>query len=276
MLSSVSALLVAYVTARTTLKNRPEVATRTTNALINGFIVFLVIWKLMPLVSSLRAVISQPLLLLYAPGGRAGTIAGCIGISIYMGFFFYKNRGTAIHFVKSISLAVCVFLCVFFLMAFALVLPGRSGENGSVVTTAPEFTLMTLEDKAVSLSEYRGTYVVLNFWATWCPPCRAEIPELVSFHRGLSPDVDGGSKVALLSVNQTASEKNLDTVRQFIAKYKIEFPVLLDRRNAVANQYGIRGIPTTFIIGADGSILARRSGVVSGSWIRRIIQSASD
>lgn len=112
---------------------------------------------------------------------------------------------------------------------------------------APDFELTTLDGKSVKLSDFRGERVMLNFWATWCGPCRAEMPDMQKFHE----DTD----VVILAVNLTMSKKGeLEKVPLFIEEYGITFNVLLDEANEVANLFQIKPIPTNFLINTDGTI----------------------
>lgn len=112
---------------------------------------------------------------------------------------------------------------------------------------APDFTLATLDGKFVQLSSMRGKPVVLNFWATWCPPCRAEMPELEKlwqdYHRG---------EVVLLGMDQGESAEAVDQFAREVVG--VSFPLVLDTRQKVGAQYGVRALPTTFFIDAQGRI----------------------
>lgn len=116
-------------------------------------------------------------------------------------------------------------------------------EKGNV---APDFELKTLDGETVSLSDFRGEKVFLNFWATWCPPCRAEIPDMQKFHEN--------TDVVILAVNLTDTESSKKNVPKFMEEYGITFTVLLDEDSNVANLYDIQPIPTTYLIDSTGKI----------------------
>jgi|SRR5690625_371045 len=116
-------------------------------------------------------------------------------------------------------------------------------EKGDV---APDFELSTLEGETMRLSDFRGEPVMLNFWATWCPPCRAEIPDMQKFYE----DKD----VTILAVNLYGSEQDKDDVPEFIEEFGMTFPVLLDEESKVSTKYNIQPIPTTYLINSDGRI----------------------
>ncbi|GKV64458.1 MULTISPECIES: redoxin domain-containing protein [unclassified Sporosarcina] len=113
---------------------------------------------------------------------------------------------------------------------------------------APDFELKTLEGKTVQLSDYRGQRVLLNFWATWCPPCRAEMPDMQKLYTQSNLDVE------ILAVNLTSTENNEEVVAPFVDEYGLTFPVLMDRSSDVSNLYSVYAYPTTYMIESDGRI----------------------
>ncbi|MDR2542561.1 MAG: TlpA family protein disulfide reductase [Treponema sp.] len=119
---------------------------------------------------------------------------------------------------------------------------------------AQDFTLQMLNGERVSLSSYRGKVVFLNFWATWCPPCRQEMPSMeVLYQRYKEHGLE------MLAVNL---RENPNEVRQFIQENGYTFPVLLDLDGRVGARYGVRGIPTTLIIDRQGRIIGRLVGSI--------------
>lgn len=115
----------------------------------------------------------------------------------------------------------------------------QSGE------TAPDFELETLDGEIVRLSELRGEKVILNFWASWCPPCREEMPEMQRFYDDYKDDI----KVIAVNYNEK-DQKVID----FLDEYGYTFPMPLDRDGSVGNEYGVLTLPTTYFIGTDGII----------------------
>ncbi|TCS94828.1 TlpA disulfide reductase family protein [Hazenella coriacea] len=112
---------------------------------------------------------------------------------------------------------------------------------------APDFTLKTLEGKEVTLSELRGKKVMLNFWATWCPPCRAEMPDMEKFYKEYK-----GKNVEILAINFTTAEKSHKDVEKFVKEFGLTFPVVLDEKNIVNDIYQPQGIPNSFFIDSKG------------------------
>jgi len=118
---------------------------------------------------------------------------------------------------------------------------------------AIDFTLNDLFGNPVTLSDYKGKVVFLNFWATWCPPCRDEMPGMESLYTALK-----GEDFEMLAVSTDRASKS--TVSQFISNRGFTFPVLLDPSGKASIPYGISGIPTTFIIDKRGIITQKIIG----------------
>jgi len=117
---------------------------------------------------------------------------------------------------------------------------------------APAFSLLDLTGKKIQLKEYRGKLVFLNFFATWCGPCRQEMPGMERLFRAYR---DKG--LVVLAVNMEQSPK---TIRPFVQELKLSFPVLLDADGSVSHDYGIRALPVSFLVGRDGNLLWRAMG----------------
>jgi len=113
---------------------------------------------------------------------------------------------------------------------------------------APPFSLPDMDGASHALSDYRGRVVMLNFWATWCPPCRHEMP---SMERLYAKFKDRGLEV--VAVNQW---EDPDLVFEFTGRLSLSptFPILFDRESRIAEQYGVKGLPTTYLLDRDGNI----------------------
>ena len=109
---------------------------------------------------------------------------------------------------------------------------------------APDFTLADLDGADISLRSYKGKVVLLNFWATWCPPCRAEMPSIEEMYGELKD-----RKFEILAVDV---QESLATVKDFIEENEYTFPILLDTNGSVGAVYGARSIPTTYLIDTNG------------------------
>ncbi|HEY65307.1 MAG TPA: TlpA family protein disulfide reductase [Caldilineae bacterium] len=136
------------------------------------------------------------------------------------------------------------------------------GRGARVDFLAPDFTLNNLDGDPVSLSDYQGQVVILNFWATWCPPCREEMPTLEEVYRDRVRD-----GLVVLGVNQM---EPADRVREFLESLNLTFPVVLDTRGEVARLYRVRAYPTTYFIDRGGVI---RDMVIGGPMSEALLRS---
>ncbi|TNG00062.1 MAG: TlpA family protein disulfide reductase [Gammaproteobacteria bacterium] len=117
---------------------------------------------------------------------------------------------------------------------------------------APDFIVKDIEDNTHKLSDYRGQPVILNFWATWCPPCREEMPAMQRAWEKLRTE-----NIALLAMDVGEDE---DTIFTFTADYAVEFPLLMDIDSSIIQQWPVLGLPTTFVIDPEGRIVYRAVG----------------
>ena len=117
---------------------------------------------------------------------------------------------------------------------------------------APDFSLSDLNGKAVALRDLRGRLVLLNIWTTWCPACRDEMPSLERLHQEFG--------VGGVSILAASHREDPEEVRKFVGEFKLTMPVLLDQDGRVGELYGLVGLPTTFLIGPDGRLIARAIG----------------
>ena len=113
---------------------------------------------------------------------------------------------------------------------------------------APEFALDNLSGDVISLADYKGAPVILNFWASWCPPCRAEMS---TFNQIFSEYHDQG--ITILAVNAT-DQDSVSRASQFVTENNLNYEILLDHSGFVSNQYNVYSLPTTFFIDKNGII----------------------
>jgi len=137
----------------------------------------------------------------------------------------------------------------------------NTGTGVTVGKKAPEFTLNTLDGQAKTIGK-QPTVTVINFWATWCPPCREEMPELNQFYQGHKQVID------FYAINiQESSAK----VNDYIHTNQLVFPVLLDRDGGIAKIFQINAIPTTVVIDKHGIIQYRKAGTVTKSELEAVL-----
>jgi cytochrome c biogenesis protein CcmG/thiol:disulfide interchange protein DsbE len=171
-----------------------------------------------------------------------------------------RNRSRT-HLARSLGIALA--------LVFAVVLSscGPAAKVGNAVgDRAPDFALTDAEGRKVRLADFAGKVVVLNFWATWCPPCRREIPDFVQLQKQYGPK---GVVVVGISLDDS-----WDPVRPFMTENAMNYPVLLGDR-AVAETYdAAKAIPMTYVIDASGVIRTRHLGYGPAAVWQRAIDDA--
>jgi thiol-disulfide isomerase/thioredoxin len=125
------------------------------------------------------------------------------------------------------------------------------------------FTLTDIDGNKVSLDDYRGKVVLVNFWATWCPPCRAEMPALKAYYEAHKDD-----GFMLVAVN---AGESLSLVRQFAYDFHLPFPVVLDEATCAVSGYGITSFPTSLIVAPDGTLAAIHIGMLDPDMIESLV-----
>lgn len=126
---------------------------------------------------------------------------------------------------------------------------------------AADFQLTNLEGELVSLEEYRGKVVLLNFWASWCPSCRSEMASLELYHQAHQAE-----NLVVLGINY---QEDAEVIASFVTGAELSFPVLLDPEGKIAASYGVVGLPTSFFIDCDGQLIGFWPGAVSASLLEQ-------
>ncbi|MFC4618605.1 peroxiredoxin family protein [Camelliibacillus cellulosilyticus] len=144
--------------------------------------------------------------------------------------------------------------------------PSVMGKIGLAVgNQAPDFTLKNFAGKTVNLSDFRGKNVIINFWASWCPPCRAEIPELESYYQSHK-----NKAFTILAVDVTSTEATVSGVKSFVQKNHMSYPVVLDAEGDVSSAYGVMSLPTSYFIDSKGIIKYKVIGAMTTDTIKQV------
>ncbi|MBM7715270.1 thiol-disulfide isomerase/thioredoxin [Bacillus thermophilus] len=179
-----------------------------------------------------------------------------VGLVAFMGIFLYKEYiGKDKYEIADES-------------QMDVLLPDAQAESGqeesglSAGIRPPAIELPTLDGQQFRLADYKGKIVILNFWATWCPPCRAEMPDMQKFYQNYK---DKG--VEIVAVNLTAAENNKEVVQTFIDEFNVAFTIPLDETGMVGQQFEAFAIPKSFIIDQEGVIQQGIIGPMTYQWM---------
>lgn len=147
------------------------------------------------------------------------------------------------------------------LKRWAVLLAAALGAGSAFATV--DFTLTSLDGETHTLSDYRGKWVVVNYWATWCPPCREEMPELTLFHEKHKDE-----RAVVLGVNMEALPES--QLREFVEEYFVGFPILLSTPDTPALG-PVPGLPTTYLVNPEGEVVGRHFGMITADDIEAFI-----
>lgn len=148
-------------------------------------------------------------------------------------------------------------LCILVLACLSFPIPAEETDKQTLprveqVFSAADFTLKSESGKIFHLSDFRGQVVLINFWATWCPPCRREMPSMERMWKKIKGK---GVQVLAIDVGEDA-----DTIFEFLGTYPVNFPLLMDRDGRVVKKYPVTGLPTSYIIDPEGKVIYRAVG----------------
>ncbi|AND41047.1 TlpA disulfide reductase family protein [Cytobacillus oceanisediminis] len=137
-------------------------------------------------------------------------------------------------------------------------------EKGNL---APDFELTDMEGNPVKLSDYRGKAVLLNFWASWCPPCRAEMPHMEKLYNKYKDE-----NFDILAVNLTNTEKNSGDAEKFVKELGLTFTIPMDVKGEAGSDYNIMAYPTSYFIDSDGVIREKVLGALNEEYMEKEIK----
>lgn len=133
---------------------------------------------------------------------------------------------------------------------------------------AQDFELLDLKGASVKLSDFKGKIVFLNFWATWCPPCREEMPHMQNFYEQIK-----GQDIEIVAVNLTNLDDGQQAIERFVQDYKLTFPVLLDEDGSVGMEYEIMTIPTSYVLDTEGRIFQKVIGPMNEQMMKDLVEA---
>lgn len=230
---------------------------RTSNALVLG----LVFWKLTPFWTRWETVFSNPLLLLSMNGGLAALVGGGLAFTTVLLLSLVqirKERPGTRRLPLLAPVAAGLLLCLTVVVVHPLVVPLPGRDPGPALTTL----VPDLEGRRHALADWSGKVVVVNFWATWCPPCLAELPEFQLFTKKPS------DKIVVLGVNLIGTEKEGERgVVRFASKNNLTWTQLTDPTGELQRAFAVTSIPTTVVLSPDGRVVDRREGAVDLFWL---------
>ncbi len=179
---------------------------------------------------------------------------------------------TAVAAIATLALAVTQLGCLEPGSASERLERLRAGRTSNVAAAtrraAPDFELTDLAGAPVRLSDHRGKVVLLNFWATWCPPCVREIPDLIALREELTP-----ARVEVIGVSLDTAGP--EVVSKFVQEHGMTYPTAIDTSGVAALYGGVTGIPTTFVIDANGGIAETIVGIRSKADFLAAVNKAS-
>jgi len=171
--------------------------------------------------------------------------------------------------MKKLLLAVLIAAGTFYVAGYhsdgAIPILGQA-QKPEVGYQAPHFTLTGLDNQTYKVGGKREKPVILNFWASWCGPCRLEAPSLQKFQEKYGKQVD------LYGINATAND-NPESAKEFVKKYKLTFPIPMDVTGSVSDRYRIMAFPTTFFIDRQGVIRKKIIGTVDAATLERELKA---
>lgn len=224
---------------------------------------FLLVWKFSLIITDARDVFINPGLLLYSSGGLLNVLFGVAAGGLWLSYRWFKEKPGGL--VQWAIIRALVTAAVLSLAVSALVLLSDVDKNEK--ESLPSVTFTDKNGGTWEITESAGSTVVLNFWASWCPPCRAEMPMLERLQS--NPRFQN---VVFYAVNAARTEKNIGDGSAWMESNGIKLPLLFDDTGKGMNTYRITGLPTTIVIDSEGKIIERKTGAISRSWLLSAIR----
>lgn len=249
-------------------KESKEAASAAFSLLSDALLIGFLAWKITPLVIHFSWFIRNPLSLLFAPGGWWGLGAGVILGITYLIIRLMRRKSHLQTLLCGAALAGALLGAGGYSMVRELVTfapPEKSPAAGSAGAVPGRDQL------AQWLPGKEGEVLVLNFWASWCGPCKGEIPELLAFQQKLKEEPQYLPGVRFVTINLTGTEKSPGHVEQFIRENGITFPVIYDRDGNLSGRFSIQSLPTTILLDHNGREAGRHQGSITLGGIRKMV-----
>ena len=263
-LLSLAAGFALFVGLLFLVERNPAVRKFWISRVVNAVVLGVVLWKLTPLWTRWETVFSNPLLLISMNGGLAalfGAVFAFVTVILLSLVQARKERPGIRRWPLLVPVAAGLVLVGAWTLAEPLVVPRAGSDPGPAVQAlVPDF-----EGRKHALADWRGKVLVVNFWATWCPPCLAELPEFQAFTQKPS------DKVMVVGVNLIATEKDGQAaVTRFASENKLTWTQLSDADGVLQRAFQVTSIPTTVVIDAQGRVVDRREGAVDLFWLKTL------
>jgi len=228
----------------------------------------LILWKITPLFIRWNTVFDNPLLLLYMNGGLAAVLGGLVmGLTIAALSLWQARKA---HPVARWRLLTPISVASAFVLVLLAADPYWTNPVQLTGSEAAQMLLPASDGTKTAFVEARGQVLVVNFWATWCPPCKAELPELQDFAKRLP------AKVAFWSVDLAATETiGQSAVLAYIKNHGMTWKQLFDE-GALQKAYSVTVVPTTLVFDPSGRLVERRVGAVDLSWLQGLVHRYAD
>ena len=186
------------------------------------------------------------------------------------------------------------FFCLCFFSVFVLIgcLGGQTNDTSSgkksgkrssalhqemaIGSEAPDFTAKLNNGETFTLSDKKGQVILLNFWATWCPPCKAEMPDIQKLYEKSATEGEDAVIVLGVAAPNMGQEGSEEEIAAFMEEKGYTYPVLMDTEGELFNSYGIMSFPTTFMIDRDGNVFGYVSGMLSADMMDSIVRQTLD
>ncbi len=226
----------------------------------------LLVWKLTPVFTRWDQVWDNPLLLLYASGGLAGLFGGvatAVGILAMSLLQIRKEKGVSV-LPETLSLSAGLLVFLILKLGVPVFVPTQATALSPPQKQVFSLLLPGFEGKATALADERGKVLIVNFWASWCPPCRAEFPDFQAAQTYFSAH---HLPVILVGLDQVETESGgLAAAKAFASSQHAQWTLLADTAG-VGTAFGVQALPTTLVFDRQGQLVARHVGATDRDWL---------